>query len=68
LPSVLYAQRAGDPRKLPGFEAGRFVVQDAGAGLANLTTARRYVAEIGEVTSDLYTVAYPGVALPSSLS
>jgi 16S rRNA (cytosine967-C5)-methyltransferase len=33
LPSVLYAQRAGDPRKLPGFDAGRFVVQDAGAGL-----------------------------------
>jgi 16S rRNA (cytosine967-C5)-methyltransferase len=33
LPNVLYTQRAGDPRKLPGFSEGRFVVQDAGAGL-----------------------------------
>jgi 16S rRNA (cytosine967-C5)-methyltransferase len=33
LPHVLYTQRAGDPRKLPGFAEGHFVVQDAGAGL-----------------------------------
>lgn len=33
LPNVIFTQRAGDPRKLPGFDAGRFVVQDAGAGL-----------------------------------
>jgi 16S rRNA (cytosine967-C5)-methyltransferase len=33
LPSVLYAQRIGDPRKLPGYAEGRFAVQDAGAGL-----------------------------------
>jgi len=33
LPSVLCAQRAGDARKLPGYNEGQFVVQDAGAGL-----------------------------------
>src|SRR5262249_31992774 len=33
LPQVLYAQRAGDPRKLPGYVEGAFCVQDAGAGL-----------------------------------
>jgi 16S rRNA (cytosine967-C5)-methyltransferase len=32
-PNVLYAQRVGDPRKLPGYAEGRFAVQDAGAGL-----------------------------------
>jgi 16S rRNA (cytosine967-C5)-methyltransferase len=33
VPQVLYAQRAGDPRKLPGYAEGDFCVQDAGAGL-----------------------------------
>jgi 16S rRNA (cytosine967-C5)-methyltransferase len=33
LPDVIYTQRIGDPRKLAGFSEGRFVVQDAGAGL-----------------------------------
>ncbi|HEX6241085.1 MAG TPA: transcription antitermination factor NusB [Polyangiales bacterium] len=33
VPQVLYAQRAGDPRKLPGYSEGAFAVQDAGAGL-----------------------------------
>jgi 16S rRNA (cytosine967-C5)-methyltransferase len=33
LPRVLHALRAGDPRKLPGYAEGQFVVQDAGAGL-----------------------------------
>jgi 16S rRNA (cytosine967-C5)-methyltransferase len=30
---VLYAQRVGDPRKLPGYAEGALSVQDAGAGL-----------------------------------
>lgn len=33
LSHVLYAQRVGDPRKLPGFAEGKIAVQDAGAGL-----------------------------------
>jgi 16S rRNA (cytosine967-C5)-methyltransferase len=33
LAQVLYAQRVGDPRKLPGYTEGAFSVQDAGAGL-----------------------------------
>jgi 16S rRNA (cytosine967-C5)-methyltransferase len=33
VPEVLYAQRAGDPRRLPGYAEGALSVQDAGAGL-----------------------------------
>jgi 16S rRNA (cytosine967-C5)-methyltransferase len=33
VPEVLYAQRVGDPRKLPGYAEGELSVQDAGAGL-----------------------------------
>jgi 16S rRNA (cytosine967-C5)-methyltransferase len=33
LSHVLYAQRVGDARKLPGYAEGKLAVQDAGAGL-----------------------------------
>jgi 16S rRNA (cytosine967-C5)-methyltransferase len=40
-PDLLHAQRAGDPRKLPGFAEGQFAVQDAGAGLVGALLATR---------------------------
>jgi 16S rRNA (cytosine967-C5)-methyltransferase len=40
-PDVIMAWGVGDPRKLPGYDAGAFVVQDEGAGLvAKLVDAR----------------------------
>jgi 16S rRNA (cytosine967-C5)-methyltransferase len=39
LPNILYAQRVGDPRKLPGYGEGRFAVQDAGANLVGALLA-----------------------------
>lgn len=36
LPCVIHARHVGDPRKLPGFAEGAFVVQDAGATLVGM--------------------------------
>jgi 16S rRNA (cytosine967-C5)-methyltransferase len=46
---VLLVRRAGDPRSLPGYEAGAFVVQELGAQLVGLALG----AEPGERIADL---------------